>query len=246
MIPKKVFFTKGVGRHKDYLQSFELALRDAGIEKCNLVNVSSIFPPYCKMISREQGVKELKPGEITFCVLARNSTNEPNRLVVSSIGCAVPSGDENYGYLSEHHSFGETEKVAGEYAESLAVAMLATTLGLDFDPTKDCKISAAECKMSDKIVRTRSVTQSALGDKGGLWTTVLSAAVFIVDGQEAIEPQLEPAQEEKTEIKSQNNDQAKPQNNCQKKSQSSQTKSPINDPDNSKKNDNNHKKSNGK
>jgi len=241
MIPKKVFFTKGVGRHKDYLQSFELALRDAGIEKCNLVNVSSIFPPYSKMISREQGVKELRPGEITFCVLARNSTNEPNRLVASSIGCAVPSGDENYGYLSEHHSFGETEKVAGEYAESLAVTMLATTLGIDFDQAKDCKISAEECKMSDKIVRTRSVTQSALGDKGGLWTTVVSAAVFIGYGQEAIEPQLEPVQEEKAPAKPQ--EQAKPQNNVQKKPQSSQAKPQNTDVNNSKKNGNNHKKS---
>ena len=37
MIPKQIFFTKGVGRHKEYLQSFELALRDAGIEKCAYV-----------------------------------------------------------------------------------------------------------------------------------------------------------------------------------------------------------------
>lgn len=179
MIPKKVFLTKGVGRHKDYLQSFELALRDAGIEKCNLVNVSSILPPNCKMISKEQGLQELKPGEITFCVMARNSTNEPNRLIVSSIGCAVPADNENYGYLSEHHSFGETEKVAGEYAEDLAATMLATTLGVEFDSEKNYDERLEEYKMSGKIVRTRSVTQSALGDKSGLWTTVIAAAVFV-------------------------------------------------------------------
>jgi len=39
MIPKYFFLTKGVGRHKEQLQSFELALRDAGIQYCNLVNV---------------------------------------------------------------------------------------------------------------------------------------------------------------------------------------------------------------
>ena len=43
MTPKKIFFTKGVGVHKDKLSSFEVALRSAGIEKCNLVYVSSIF-----------------------------------------------------------------------------------------------------------------------------------------------------------------------------------------------------------
>jgi len=178
MIPRKIFFTKGVGRHKDYLQSFELALRDAGIEKCNLVNVSSILPPGCRIISREQGLAEIKPGEITFCVMARNATNEPNRLVASSIGCAVPAEENQYGYLSEHHSFGETEKVAGEYSEDLATTMLATTLGLEFSPDLDYDERMEQYKVSGKIVKSKSTTQSALGDKNGLWTSVIAVAVF--------------------------------------------------------------------
>ena len=72
-----MFFTKGVGYHRNKLQSFELALRNAGIEKCNLVYVSSILPPDCKIISKEVGIKQLSPGQITFVVLARESTNEP-------------------------------------------------------------------------------------------------------------------------------------------------------------------------
>lgn len=179
MIPKKLFFTKGVGRHKDYLQSFELALRDAGIEKCNLVNVSSILPPRCKILSKEQGLHEIKPGEITFCVMARNATNEPNRLVAASIGCAVPAEENQYGYLSEHHSFGETEKIAGDYAEDMAATMLATTLGLDFNSLLDYDERLEQFKVSGKIVKTRSTTQSALGDKTGLWTSVVAFAVFI-------------------------------------------------------------------
>ena len=70
MIPKYFFLTKGVGKHKEQLQSFELALRNAGIQYCNLVNVSSIVPPECKMVSREQGLKMVQPGEITFVVRA--------------------------------------------------------------------------------------------------------------------------------------------------------------------------------
>lgn len=179
MVPKKVFFTKGVGKHKEYLQSFEMALRDAGIEKCNLVSVSSILPPNCKIISKEEGLKLLQPGQITFCVLARNSTNEPNRLIAASIGCAVPADSNQYGYLSEHHSTGETEEKAGEYAEDLAAAMLATTLGIEFDPNKDWDELKKEFKMSGKIVKTKNITQSAIGDKNGLWTTVVAAAVFL-------------------------------------------------------------------
>lgn len=178
-VPSKMFFTKGVGRHKDYLQSFELALRDAGIEKCNIVTVSSIYPPGCKRIPREEGLKLLQPGAITFCVLARNATNEPNRLIAASIGVAQPGDSSMYGYLSEHHPFGETDERAGEYAEDLAATMLATTLGVEFDPNTDWDEREKIYKMSGKIVKTFNVTQSAEGDKNGLWTTVISAAVLL-------------------------------------------------------------------
>lgn len=179
-VPTKIFFTKGVGRHKEYLTSFELALRSANIEICNLVTVSSIFPTGCKRITKEEGLRELKPGQITFAVMARNSTNEPNRLIAASIGVAIP-GDpsSNYGYLSEHHPFGQTEKVAGEYAEDLAATMLATTLGVDFNPDTDWSERENIYKMSGKIVRSFNVTQSAEGDKSGLWTTVISCGILL-------------------------------------------------------------------
>jgi len=179
MVPKKVFFTKGVGKHKERLQSFELALRDAGIEKCNLVNVSSIVPPNCKIISKEKGVSHITPGQITHCVMSRNSTDEANRLIGTAIGVAVPKEKDSYGYISEHHSFGEACKKIGDYAEDLAASMLATTLGLEFDPDKAWDERKQEYKMSGQFVRTQSVAQTARGDKNGLWTTVLAAAVFL-------------------------------------------------------------------
>lgn len=179
-VPSKVFFTKGVGRHQEKLSSFELALRDAGIEKCNLVTVSSIFPPFCKKISKDEGLKMLQPGQITFCVMARIETNEPNRLIAASIGNALPADPNQYGYLSEHHSFGETEERAGDYAEDLAAQMLASTLGVPFDPKVSYDERKEIWKISDKIVRTMNITQSSLGDKNGLWTSVIAAAVFIM------------------------------------------------------------------
>jgi arginine decarboxylase len=177
-IPNKIFFTKGVGRHKEYLSSFELALRDAKIEKCNLVTVSSIFPPHCERISVEEGVKLLTPGQITFAVLARNSTNEYNRLIASSIGVAIPADETQYGYLSEHHHFGESAEFAGEYAEDLAATMLATTLGIEFDSNKDWDEREGIYKMSGKIINSYNITQSAEGENG-LWTTVICCAVLL-------------------------------------------------------------------
>ncbi len=180
-VPKKVFFTKGVGVHKDYLTSFELALRDAGVSPYNLVSVSSIFPAGCKKISREEGLKFLKPGSIVFVVLARNATNEPNRLVAASIGLALPSDENHYGYLSEHHPFGETAEKAGDYAEDLAATMLATMLGLEFDINTAWDEREQLYKASGKIIKTSNYTQSAEGNKDGQWTTVISAAVLIME-----------------------------------------------------------------
>ncbi|TAL19141.1 arginine decarboxylase, pyruvoyl-dependent [Patescibacteria group bacterium] len=179
MTPSKIFFTKGVGRHKEQLASFEMALRDAGIEKFNLVTVSSIFPPNCKIVPKAQGLAELSPGEVVFCVMFSNATNEPNRLVATSVGLALPADANQYGYLSEHKSFGETEEHAGEYAEDLAASMLATTLGIDFDPDTAWDEREKIYKASGKIIRTSNISQSAIGDKNGLWTTVVAAAVFV-------------------------------------------------------------------
>ena len=179
MVPKKVFFTKGVGRHKDELQSFELALRDAGIEKCNLVNVSSIVPPNCKILPRQKGISLVKPGQITYCVMSGNNTKEPDRLIGASIGVATPKDRKTYGYISEYHSFGETNKTIGDYAEDLAATMLAMTLGVEFDPDKAWDERKQEYKMSGRIVRTQNVAQTARGDKNKLCTTVIAVAVFL-------------------------------------------------------------------
>lgn len=178
LVPRKVFFTRGVGRHRDELRSFELALRDAGIEKLNLVHVSSIFPPGCKIIPRSEGLKEIKPGQIAFCVFARCASNEPHRLIAASIGCAIPADPNAYGYLSEYHAFGENEKQAGDKAEDLAASMLASTLGIEFDDELVWDEKKEIWRISGKIVRTMNVTQSAIVDNKG-YTTVIAAAVFL-------------------------------------------------------------------
>jgi len=179
-VPKAIFFTTGAGVHKDRLSSFELALRSAGVEVANLVTVSSIFPPHCKEISRKEGEKLLKPGQIVHCVMARQDSNEPNRLIAAAIGLARPADHSKYGYLSEHHSYGETSRKAGDYAEDLAATMLATTLGIEFDPEKAWNEREQVFKMERTILKTRNVVQSAEGHPKGLWSTVVALGVFIL------------------------------------------------------------------
>ncbi len=178
MIPRKVFFTKGIGVHKSQLGSFENALRDAGIAKYNLVEVSSIFPPYAEIVDREEGLSELKPGQILFLVLARNSSNELSRLITASVGLAIPRNRTMYGYLSEHHSFGETPESAGKFAESLAAEMLASTMGLDSYLEIDKE--TGKFKLNDAILMTNNVTASAVVRGVNEWTTVIAAAVMII------------------------------------------------------------------
>ncbi|MDQ7032530.1 MAG: arginine decarboxylase, pyruvoyl-dependent [Desulfonauticus sp.] len=177
-VPKKAFLTTGIGRHKNKLQSFELALRDARIEKQNLVYVSSILPPKCQFVDREEGIKLLHPGQITFCVMAKNATNEKGRLVGSAVGVAFPADTNQYGYISEHTTFGADEKEIGDFAEDLASTMLATTLGIEFDANTDYDERREIYLMSGKIVKSCSAPCVTAG-VGGMWTTTISAVVFI-------------------------------------------------------------------
>jgi arginine decarboxylase len=177
LVPTKVFFTKGVGRHKSQLGSFERALRDAGIAQFNIVEVSSIFPPNAEIVTKEEGLKYLKPGQIVFVVLAKNSSNELNRLIAASVGLAIPKDRSRYGYLSEHHSFGETAEVAGDYAEDLAAEMLASTMGLQHHLVWDEEKEV--WKLDDRILLTSNVTATAVVEKPGEWTTVVAAAVLV-------------------------------------------------------------------
>lgn len=177
-IPQCVFLTRGVGAHRHQLTAFEYALRAADIEQQNLVAVSSILPPGCELIEPEIGIQTLRPGEITFCVMARAETSEPGRRIAASIGLAWPKDPTIYGYISEHHGFGLTEAESGEYAEDLAATMLASTLGIDFDADAAWNERRKVYEMSHLIVDSQSLTAAAEGEPDGLWTCVVAAAVF--------------------------------------------------------------------
>jgi arginine decarboxylase len=177
-VPTTVFLTKGIGVHRHQLTAFELALRDADIEQQNLVSISSILPPHCKLIPHEAGVATLRPGEITFSVLARFETDEPGRRIHASIGLARPADSEMYGYIAEHHGSGMTAEQSGDYAEDLAASMLASTLGIEFDPGAAWNERKKLYEHTQLIIESLSITAAAQGDDSGLWTCVVAAAVF--------------------------------------------------------------------
>ncbi|RLF56747.1 MAG: arginine decarboxylase, pyruvoyl-dependent [Thermoplasmata archaeon] len=161
MIPREVFFTSGVGKHCEKLVSFELALRDAGIEKFNLVKVSSVLPPRCKFISREEGIRKLNTGEIVFVVMSEISSNSPGDIVIASIGCAYPKKRNKRGYIAEYSTKNENEEEARKKSEKMAKFMLESLL----DNRED--------------IETLSVSASSLVEKRE-WVTAIAAAVFVL------------------------------------------------------------------
>jgi arginine decarboxylase len=177
-VPTSFFLTEGIGVHRERLTAFELALRDADIEQQNLVTVSSILPPGCIEMERSSGVATLQPGEITFSVMARTETNEPGRRIHSSIGLARPSEPSMYGYISEHHGYGMTLAQSGDYAEDLAATMLASTLGIEFNPEAAWNERKSVYETSNLIIGSTSITAYAEGDGSGRWTCAVAAAVF--------------------------------------------------------------------
>jgi len=180
LVAKKLFLTKGVGVADDKLTSFEFALRNAGIAGTNIVLISSIFPPQAKLVSRKDGLKLIKPGQVLFTIYSRNQTNEPHRLVSASVGVAQPKDTSKYGYLSEYESFGQDERKTGDYAEDIAAQMLASSLGIPFDIDKSWDEKRQQWTISGQIYKTKNITQTARGDKNGKWTTVFAAAVLIL------------------------------------------------------------------
>ncbi|MDD2774014.1 MAG: arginine decarboxylase, pyruvoyl-dependent [Elusimicrobiales bacterium] len=177
-VPKELFLTKGIGRHREKLASFEEAVRDAKIARFNLVPVSSIFPPNCKIVPMSKGQEKLRSGQIVHVVISRNTSDENHRLISASVGLAIPADKTMYGYISEHHSFGETDEQSGDYAEDLAALMLSTIQGVQFDVNTTWNQKEEIWKMSGKIVKSLNITQSAICSKD-VWTTVIAAAVFV-------------------------------------------------------------------
>ena len=177
--PKEVFLTKGVGVHKFKLSSFEEALRNAGMAHQNIVTVSSILPPGCKIISKKTGLAKISPGSIRYSVLARIETDEHNRQIAASVGIAVPKDLKKWGYISEVHEYGLTKIECSNLAEDIAASMLGTTLGIEIDPDKAWIEKEQIYIGSGLIVHTDSITQTALG-KSGYWTTAIAMTVFIL------------------------------------------------------------------
>jgi arginine decarboxylase len=74
--------------------------------------------------------------------------------------------------------FGKTEFESGDYAEDLAATMLASTLGIDFDPNGAWNERRRVYETSGHVIDSTSITAAAEGNINGLWTCAVAVAVF--------------------------------------------------------------------
>src|SRR3989344_286771 len=130
LVPRFAFFVSGTGKHDDRLQAFDKALLSAGPLAHNLVTVSSILPAGCKIITPEEGFKLLTPGQITFCVMAKQDSNKKGKIASASVGMIRPGDSYQYGYISEFNATDKTEDEAKQIAERLAKEMYMAKLGI--------------------------------------------------------------------------------------------------------------------
>jgi arginine decarboxylase len=115
LVPTRMFLTSGVGVHERQINASDLAFREAGIGERNRVQVSSMIPPGCALISRKEGVKLLEGGQILFAVLAPAETIEPDQRIAAAVALAIPD-DDRTGCIAEVYSQEGIGKTADQAA----------------------------------------------------------------------------------------------------------------------------------
>ena len=180
IIPTKFFFTKGTGIHEKDMRAFEEALRSAGVHTCNFIKTSSVIPPGCKLISKEEGVKLLQPGQITFAVIAQSMTNEPGQIVTAGIGMAQPKDKTKHGFLTEAEEIiGRTPEDVEQDVIEMAIENLITQSNPKFDGEKVFRKGKKNYEVEGEDILVDSIVESAKGAEKNQFTVVIAIAVFI-------------------------------------------------------------------
>jgi arginine decarboxylase len=180
--PTRLFLTTGLGIHERDIQANDRALVDAGIGNFNRDRVSSIVPPNCKVVSREEGVKMLPgEGEILFAVVPLVTSNVPGTKVVSAMGLAVPE-DGGTGTIAEVDDEGPEAadaEAAARKAVEMAMGMFAFRIGSDFDPVKEFRPGKQVYQIGNRMVRVHSAGKGATVGPAGKYTSVVASVVYL-------------------------------------------------------------------
>lgn len=111
----KYFLGSGATDAPTPLNAFDHALLDAGVGDCNLIRLSSILPPGCQRVERQQ----LPYGALVPVAYADMTSSEVGAWISAAVSVAIPADPTLPGLIMEHHGFGrlvETEAKVREMA----------------------------------------------------------------------------------------------------------------------------------
>ena len=154
MIPKAFFITSGVGMAYDHDAAFDLALQDAGIGECNLVEVSSILPAKAKEVDKMSC--RCTPGEITFCVLSRMA-GKSGELIGAGVGYgwlrdSTDSNSPVFGIICEHHGHHSRDYLESKIRNKLKTMADSRNRNIDKDKDKELKLDLKRIEVKTAVV----------------------------------------------------------------------------------------------
>jgi len=166
LVPKYAFFVAGTGQHTDRLRAFEKALLSAGPIAHNLVAVSSILPAGCEIINPNKGFRKLRQGQITFCVMARQDTNEPNAYASAAVGVVKVKDKKQIGYISEYHGDAPGKNAAERITKRLAIEMF------------EAKFNTSIQNLDIEVVKSTTASIKQPGNRS--WVSAVALCIFVL------------------------------------------------------------------
>jgi arginine decarboxylase len=161
-------------------------MRQAGVAECNLVKVSSILPPGTRIISRDEGVGLLRPGNIVFAIIAQAETDEPHQRITPAIAWANPDRRGMPGYIAEVEEdlcHGKTDRTAADEVGEEAITILAEKLRTKVDPKQKWDRRKTSTRIGSTNVETGWLAASIEGpeerDGEKQFAAAIVLAVFV-------------------------------------------------------------------
>ena len=143
---------------------------------------ASVIPPACQLISREEGIRLPRPGQITFAIIAQTETNEPGQIISAGIGMAKSKDKTQHGFLIEvEQAIGRTPEDVEQDVIEMSIENLVTQWDKTFDGEKVFRKAKKNYKIGDQQILVDSFVQTAKGAEQNKWTVAVVLAVFIYD-----------------------------------------------------------------
>jgi len=178
IVPKQMFFTKGVGYHRNKLQALNQRFVMPASRSATLLRYRASSRRNVRLSLRPRGSRNSKQGKSPSLFLPRgDSGTKPSGFCIRR-SCTTEKQEAIRLYQRTPWFWPDSQE-GFDFAEDLAATMLASTLGIELDPDKDWNERKMVYQVGERQFVSRSTAQTARGHKDSLWTTVIACAVML-------------------------------------------------------------------